>query len=130
MNKVEIKKLFWKLVDGIEYCCDTTVENSAGVVVERGMQLSNDYSIMFGLDDGVIRIYKEQSPLIAFTEESEILLILKELFESLEITKEAPEIPAQEQLKKDKNNELLALIITADSLISKVIKIIKNDISE
>ncbi|WP_045517770.1 hypothetical protein [Clostridium sporogenes] len=127
MNKVEIKKLFWKLVDGIEYCCDTTVENSAGVVVERGMQLSNDYSIMFGLDDGVIRIYnKEHSPLIAFTEESEILFILKELFESLEITKEAPEIPAQEQLKKDKNNELLALIITADSLISKAIKIIKG----
>ncbi|AJD30895.1 hypothetical protein FDE98_16695 [Clostridium sporogenes] len=98
MNKVEIKKLFWKLVDGIEYCSDTVVENEVGVIVERGMMLSNDYSIMFGLDDGAIRIYnKEHSSLIAFTEESEILFILKELFESLEITKEAPEIPAQEQ---------------------------------
>lgn len=101
MNKVEIKKLFWKLVDGIEYCSDTVIENKEGIVVERGMMLSNDYSIMFGLDDGVIRVYnKEQSPLIAFTEENEILFILKELFESLEIVKEAPEVPAQEQSEK------------------------------
>ncbi|KOR24145.1 ubiquitin [Clostridium sp. L74] len=52
------------------------------------------------------------------------------IFKNVEIVKEAPEVPAQEQLKKDKDNELLALIITADSLISKAIKIIKNDISE
>ncbi|KIN82151.1 hypothetical protein [Clostridium botulinum] len=91
MNKVEIKKLFWKIVNGIEEVSDTVVKNKAGVVVERGMILSNDYSIMFGLDDGVIRIYnKEHFPLIAFTEESEILFILKELFESLGIIEEAP----------------------------------------
>lgn len=86
MNKLEIKKLFWKIVDEIEYCSDTVIENQAGVVVERGMMLSNDYSIMFCLDDGVIRIYnKEHFPLIAFTEESEVLLILKELFETLDL---------------------------------------------
>lgn len=50
------------------------------------MLLSNDYSVMFGLDDGVIRIYdKDYKPLIAFTENSEVLLILKELFEDLEL---------------------------------------------
>lgn len=89
MNKIEVKKLFWKLVDEIEYCSDAVVENEVGVVVERGMLLSNDYSIMFGLDDGVVRIYnKEHFPLIAFTEESEVLLIMKELFESLEVFKD------------------------------------------
>lgn len=88
MNKIEIKKLFWKLVDEIEYCSDIVVENEAGVVAERGMMLSDDNSIMFGLDDGVIRIYnKENFPLIALTEESEVLLIMKDLFESLETFK-------------------------------------------
>lgn len=86
MNKIEIKKLFWKIVDQIEGCGDTVVKNDKGVVTERGMLLSNDYSVMFGLDDGVIRIYNsEYFPLIAFTEESEVLPLLKELFESLDI---------------------------------------------
>ena len=57
MNKFEVKKLFWKVVDTIEGCSDTQVSNEAGVVVERGMTIENDYSIMFGLDDGVIRVY-------------------------------------------------------------------------
>ncbi|WP_279230412.1 hypothetical protein [Clostridium thermarum] len=38
MNKNEVKKLFWKFVDGIEFCCDTITKNSAGVVVEKGME--------------------------------------------------------------------------------------------
>ena len=57
MNKNEVKKLFWNLVNGIEFCCDTITENSAGVVVERGMALENDYSAMYVLDEGSIRIY-------------------------------------------------------------------------
>lgn len=86
MNKIETKKFFWKLVNAIEECDDTQVKNDKGVVTERGMLLSNDYSVMFGLDDGVIRIYdKDYKPLIAFTENSEVLLILKELFEDLEL---------------------------------------------
>lgn len=98
MNKNEIKKFFWKIVNEIEEVSDTVVKNEAEVVVERGMQLSNGYSIMYGLDDGVIRIYnKEHFPISAFTEESETLLILKEVFELLEEEQTAPEAPVQEQ---------------------------------
>ncbi|KYH35871.1 hypothetical protein CLTEP_02640 [Clostridium tepidiprofundi DSM 19306] len=84
MNKFEVKKLFWKLADGIVACGDTVTQNKAGVVVERGIALS-DYYVMFGLDDGVIRIYNsEYLPIAAYTEESEELVVLKELFEDLE----------------------------------------------
>jgi hypothetical protein len=86
MNKIEVKRLFWEIVNTIEGCSDSIVKNAAGVVTERGMQLSNGYSVMFGQDYGVIRIYNEEYfPLIAFTEENELLIILKELFEQLEI---------------------------------------------
>lgn len=96
MNKVEIKKFFWNLVKNIEDCSDTITKSDTGVIEEVGMTICDDYTVMFGLDDGVIRIYnKEHFPLAAFTEESETLLILKELFECLEIT--APEVPVQEQ---------------------------------
>ena len=85
MNKLEVKKLFWELVNKIEDCSDATVRNDAGVV-ERGIELPNGYSVMFGLDDGVVRIYDDkQFPINAFNEENETLLVLKELFEYLEI---------------------------------------------
>ena len=85
MDKIEVKKLFWKLVNAVEENSDTVIKNKAGVVTERGIMISNDYSVMFGLDDGTIRVYNnEEFPIAAFTEESEILLILKELFEELE----------------------------------------------
>lgn len=99
MNKVEIKKLFWKIVSNIEDCADIITKTDTGVIEETGMSICDDYSIMFGLNDGVIRIYnKEHFPIAAFTEESETLLILKELFELLEET--APEVPVQEQSKE------------------------------
>ena len=85
MNKLEVKKLFWKIVNEIEEVSDTVVKNEAGVIVERGMMLSDDYSVMFGLDDGVIRIYKEHCPLLTFTDESELLMVFKELFDSLDL---------------------------------------------
>lgn len=86
MNKNEVKKLFWKFVDGIEFCCDTITKNSAGVVVEKGMALENGYSAMYALDEGAIKIYNKDNIVIAtFTEEDETLYVLKDLFESLEI---------------------------------------------
>ncbi|HOA81263.1 MAG TPA: hypothetical protein PKK61_09415 [Defluviitaleaceae bacterium] len=85
MNKNEVKKLFWNLVNGIEFCCDTITKNSSGVVVERGMALENDYSAMYVLDEGSIKIYDNHHNVIAeFTEDSEILYILKDLFEVLD----------------------------------------------
>lgn len=85
MKSLKIKKLFWKIVNDIEECSDSRIENTAGVVTERGMQLLSGCTIMYGLDDGVVRIYsKENIPLISFTEESEELLALKELFEILD----------------------------------------------
>jgi len=85
VDKIEVKKLFWKIVNVIEGCSDTIIKNGSGVITERGMTIENDYSIMFGLDDGVIRIYdNEHFPIAAFTEENEVLLILKDLFEELE----------------------------------------------
>lgn len=85
MNKMQIKKLFWKISNEIEGVSDTIIKNDKGVVTERGMQLSNGYSAMFGLDTGVLNIYnKEHISLMHFTEDSEALFIIKELFESLE----------------------------------------------
>lgn len=82
MNKYEVKKLFWKVVNIVEECSDTYVSNATGVVIERGMNLSNGCSVLFGLDDSVLRIYDENSkPIMHFTEDSKELVVLKELFE-------------------------------------------------
>lgn len=86
MNKTNTKKTFWKVVNEIEYVSDTVIKNNKDVVTERGMQLSNGCSVMFGLDDGVLRFYdKDNVSLIEFTEKSEGLLLIKELFENLEL---------------------------------------------
>ena len=86
MNKVEVRKLFWKIVNEIEGCCDTVVKNSAGVVVEKGMGLSNGYSIMYNLDEGTLKVCDaEFNAITTFTEDNETLLVLKDLFEALEI---------------------------------------------
>lgn len=79
--QLENKKLFWKMVQHIEGCSDCYVRNNQGVITERGMLLSNDYSAYFGLDDGVIRIYdNKHSVLLAFDENSPFLITLNELF--------------------------------------------------
>lgn len=100
MNKNEVKKLFWNIVNQIEDCCDIITQNDQGVVIEKGMGLSNNCSITFGLDDGVLRIYNAKySPVASFTEEDETLIILKDLFEYLIEESTAPEVPVQEQYK-------------------------------
>lgn len=84
MNKFDVKKLFWQLVNMIENCCDSITKEESGNVIERGMMLSNDYSIMYVLNDGAIRLYDNEHSIIAeYTEESEELLMLKDLFEYL-----------------------------------------------
>lgn len=84
MNKVQIKKLFWKIANAIDGCSDIVIKNNDGIITEKGMQLSNGYSVMLGVDDGIIRIYNESGfPLIAFTEENEVLIPLVELLEIL-----------------------------------------------
>lgn len=64
---------------------------------------------------------------------------LKELKEQIELEEGVGEIEkrvatqevlVQEQPNKDKNNELLVLLITIDSLVSKAIKIIKTNIND
>jgi len=86
MNKIDTKKIFWKVVHAIRDVRDTVIKNDKDVVTERGMQLSNGGSVMFGLEDGVLRFYdKDNLSLIEFTEKSEGLLLIKELFENLEL---------------------------------------------
>lgn len=86
MNKIDTKKIFWKVVNAIGDVSDTVTENDKNGVIESGMQLSNGCSVMFGLEDGVLRFYnKDNLSLIEFTEESEGLLLIKELFENLEL---------------------------------------------
>ena len=86
MSKDKVKKLFWDIANEVDSCSDTRIENTCGVVSEKGISLPNGCSVMFGLDDGILRIYdKDFSPLIAFTEESEVLVALKEFFELLEL---------------------------------------------
>ena len=82
MNKNEVKKRFWKIVNEVEGCSDCIIKNATGVVIERGMLFSNGYSVLFGLDDGVLRVYDDaHNPIMSFTENSVELVILKELFD-------------------------------------------------
>lgn len=86
MKKVEVKKLFWTLVNSLHDISDTTVQNEAGVITERGMTLSNGYYVLFGLDDGIIRFYNnEHKVILELNEENELLLVIKDLCESTEI---------------------------------------------
>lgn len=86
MNKLAVRKLFWKIVNEIEGCCDTVIKNYKGVVIEKGMGLSNGYSILYNLDEGTLKICDDKFNAInTFTEESEILLVLKDLFEEIEL---------------------------------------------
>lgn len=87
MNRQEVEnnKLFWKMVNYIESCSDKVVENHQGVAIERGKVLNYDYSILFGLDDGVVRIYDDKERVIAtFDENNKYLSILKDIFNDLE----------------------------------------------
>ena len=85
MNDLEVKKLYWKVINAIEWCSDTTITNDKGIVTESGMQLSDDYSAMYNLKDGSLTLYdKDCLPLICLTEESKILMLIKEIFENIE----------------------------------------------
>ena len=86
MNDLQVKKLYWKVINAIEGASDTTITNDEGVVTESGMQLSDDNSAMYNLNDGSLTIYdKDCLPLICFTEESKSLMLIKELFEDIEM---------------------------------------------
>ena len=87
MNRQQLgnKKLFWKMVDYIEGCSDCIIKNHQGVVTERGMLLDDDYSILYGLDDGVIRIYdNNENVVFAFNENNAFLLTFKLIIDDLE----------------------------------------------
>ncbi|MEG2018472.1 MAG: hypothetical protein RR128_08445 [Clostridium sp.] len=49
MKSIDIKKLFWKIVNVVYDCSDTWVVNTKGAVTEKGMNLSNGYSVLYGL---------------------------------------------------------------------------------
>lgn len=84
-QQLENKKLFWKMVDYIERCSDCIIKNHQGVVTERGMLLDDDYSILYGLDDGVIRIYdNNENVVFAFNENNAFLLTFKLIIDDLE----------------------------------------------
>ncbi|QOR34415.1 hypothetical protein IMX26_13060 [Clostridium sp. 'deep sea'] len=85
MTRLKAKQVFWKIVHYIEDCSDTNFKNKAEVITDKGMTTSSGGCIMFGLDDGVIRIYDNKNfPIAAFTEDSETLLVLKEIFEDID----------------------------------------------
>ena len=84
-QQLENKKLFWKMVDYIEGCSDFIIKNHQGVVTERGMLLDDDYSILYGLDDGVIRIYdNNENVVFGFKENNAFLLTFKLIIDDLE----------------------------------------------
>ena len=103
MNKkqIEIKRLFWKMVEVTESCSDTAIRNEKSEIVERGMTLANG-NVMFGVNDGTLNVYVEScdEPVMVFTENSQDLLILRDIFEKLSLIereKTTPEVPAQGQ---------------------------------
>lgn len=87
---METKKIFWKLVNSLEGVSDTIVKNQQGVVIERGMMLSNDYSVMYVIDEGFIKICNsDNESLLEFDEDSLLLEALSELFEDIYLSEQA-----------------------------------------
>ena len=85
MDKFEGKRLFWKMVNEICEASDTTLQDKEGFVIERGMALSNDMCILFGLDTGNITIYdKDMNTVFIFDENSNVPVVFKDLFEGME----------------------------------------------
>ncbi|MHC1681346.1 MAG: BC1881 family protein [Clostridiaceae bacterium] len=127
MNKkqIEIKRLFWKMVEVTESCSDTAIRNEKSEIIERGMTLANG-SVMFGVNDGTLNVYVEScdDPVMVFTENSQDLLILKDLFEELiliEREKLTPKVTNQEQSEK---------FVTMKSDMNKLAKIPTKELVE
>ncbi|WP_271810602.1 hypothetical protein [Clostridium beijerinckii] len=55
----------------------------------------------------------------------EVEMAIKEFFRETDL-----EVPVQDQLNTGKYNELLLLLVTISSLVSKALQIIKDDITE
>ncbi|MHC1684922.1 MAG: hypothetical protein AB6733_18605 [Clostridiaceae bacterium] len=103
-NQIETKRLFWKMVEVTESCSDTAIRNEKCEIIERGMTLANG-SVMFGVNDGTLNVYVEScdEPVMVFTENSQDLLILRDIFEELSLIekeKTTPEVLAQGQPRK------------------------------
>jgi hypothetical protein len=83
-DKLAVKGLFCEIADVIEDCSDCVLQNEVGYILERGKMLSNGYSIMFNLYDRSLKLYNaENETLLSFTDKSEMLLPLKEMFSDL-----------------------------------------------
>lgn len=84
-SELDAESVFWKVVSHIEFHATINFKNFAGVVTQRGISVANGYSVMFGLDDGVIRIHDNRRfPIMAITKDDVCLLILKEIFEDMD----------------------------------------------
>lgn len=79
MKKCEIKKTFYKLVDILENCCDTTVKNKYGVITEKGMMLTENHFITYDLDSNLIRFYVDDEEVLEIDDESPIILMFKDV---------------------------------------------------
>lgn len=83
MNKVDIKKKFYKVVSALEGCSDTSIKNGEGVVIERGVNIDGDDNmennnyITYGLEDNLIHLYKGSAELLKIDEESPIILMVE-----------------------------------------------------
>ncbi|WP_282804675.1 hypothetical protein [Clostridium tetani] len=79
MNKNEMKRKFYKVVDTIDNCCDTIIYNEHGVTIEKGLMLKDDYFITYGLEDNLIKLYAGDKELLQFNDESPILSMFEEV---------------------------------------------------
>lgn len=115
---METKKIFWKLVNALEGVSDTIVKNEQGVVIEKGMKINSDYSIMYVLDKGTIKVCSfHNESLLEFDGNSPIFEALSELFEQIYLDGQAKSVA-----ESDKQISLAEFIVGIQEDIKEIKK--------
>lgn len=80
MTKEQIyRKKFYKAVSYLEDCSDTVIKNDCGVIMERGISISEGNYITYHVEEGTINFHVNYEEVLSFGDESPLI----EMFENL-----------------------------------------------
>ncbi|WP_283697318.1 hypothetical protein [Clostridium perfringens] len=77
------RKKFYKTVDYLENCSDVIVQNNCGVIIEKGICISESEYITYNLDNGTINLYVDCEEVLTIDENSPILSMFEGLIFSI-----------------------------------------------
>lgn len=76
------KKNFYKAVNFLEDCSDTSITRD-GVVIERGIEILNNHLITYHLEDNTINFYIDGEFVLSINEDSPLILMFEGLIFSM-----------------------------------------------